>query len=492
MKRKLRPIIAIITLVFMLPLTVLPSSATPPSISNYKGEDAIGAFNMDIDTPVVLEKMALTYNVSEFPERFSSDPFPAEKSNLSVKYSLYNPTESDATVTVAFPMMKSTYSHANISISDYGFKLDNDTAKTVIRHTYHEGDRHFDHHDDPQRLQDDYLEHSIFNKDAQVTKYTYKISDVDTLAHPDAYFTFTMLKGERRVLVDASGKGSSRDGIYTLSGEIGSLNDGTVDVYVFGNQPLALPSFKFYEDEFLKDGEEIEGKAELISKTSVDFLEFVYNYYDADKEISEVDWYNIAVSRMSASTPCVTPFEELFGYDSLYENYILSWYYADIPFAPGERIEFEVSMPIVPDEYITTNPHYYQYYFLDCMDITRVDGYVIDIEINTDFYLIDYIDLGTEVTNPDNFTKAETGYKISIDDITDQTFFCFSLCEVENPEQDFSDANATLAAILLIIIGSIIGFLIKILTLPFVILAKIISGIISLFAFLYQWIIGLF
>lgn len=490
MKRKIQVIVAALTLVFMLPLTVSPSSATPAMASPYMGEDAIGAFNMDTDTPVVLEKMALTYNVSEFPENFSSETFPTEKSNLLVKYSLYNPTEAEATVSIAFPLKKGAYSRENISPSDYGFNLDSEIADTVTRHTYHESNRSFDQTDDLQRLQNDYMEHSLLNKDTQITKYSYKISGVDTEAYPEAHFSFTMRSelSDRRIIVDASGKISYRDDVCTLSGKISSLDDGTVDIYVFGDPLIVRPSFKYFEDQFLNDDAQVEGKAESVSITSVDFLEFVYSNYDADREISEIDWYNIIINQIYAYNPRMAPLEELFGYDSLSENYVLSWYCADIPFAPGERIEFEVSMPIVPGADIETDPYIYEYYFADCMEITRADGYIIDVAINTDFYLIDYIDPVKELTDLEGITKTKTGYKISLDHVDDQTFLFLSLCEVENPEQDLSGANATLVSIFLIIIGIIIG----ILTLPFVVLSRIIFGIIDLFELLYQWICTLF
>lgn len=428
MKNRAKGIIAALMLVFMLPIMALPASATPPSISHYEGERAVGAINLDSESPVVLENMSLTYDIENVPEDyFGDEKFTAEGSRLTVKYTLCNPTDSEAVANIALPLFKSSYTYIDIPEDAYEIKLNGEAAETVTRHTI---GRYF-HDEMHEYITDGYAENGFFNLDTPVTKYTFKISGVDTETYYLAQFGIDLAGGGFKTAyyfdgdVDAWNNGSG----YRVCGSVKMLNDGTIDIYAFGIPDISNLNWKFYENPSVRDNETIDGKSELIAQSSMTFSEFVFANYDANGAISEMDWYNTFINQFDLSTNYGRPVIYLENVaEEGYDESFTRWEQLQIPLAPGESCEVEIGLPLFPSIGITTEPYTYDYYFRRFNNMKWAEGGSIDITVNTDLYMLSCAeDLG----EPE---KTDTGYRLSADSVGQYGEIFFTLCEVEAPE----------------------------------------------------------
>ena len=106
MKQKTKALVAIITLLIMLPFTVTPSSAMKPITPKERyGVTAKGIVNITTDSPVVLESQTITFNLLDYPkyEYENPDEFKEYGSTVTTEYRLYNPTATTETVKLILP-----------------------------------------------------------------------------------------------------------------------------------------------------------------------------------------------------------------------------------------------------------------------------------------------------------------------------------------------------------------------------------------------------
>ena len=471
MKNRAKGIIAALLLILMLPVTVLPASATTPSMSHYEGELAVGAINLDSESPVVLENMSLTYDIENLPEDYLDDTkFTAEGSRLTVKYTLRNPTDSEAVAKIALPFTNPIQKYIEIPPEAYEFKLNGEVAETVTRHTI---GRYF-HEEMHNYLIDGYAENGFFNLDTPVTKYTFKISGVDTETYYLAQFGIDLPGDDFKTAYYFDGDVNAwNNGIgYRVCGDVRVLDDGMIDVYAFGVPDISRLNWKFYENPSVRDNQTIDGSAELISQSSMTFSEFVFADYDPDQPISETDWYNAFVTQCDLSTNYGRPVIYLENIkEEGYGEIFTRWELLDIPLGAGESCEVEVGLPLFPSIGIITEPYTYDYYFSRFNNMTWAEGGKIDITVNTDLYMLS---CGKDLGEPQ---KTDSGYRLSADSVGHYGEIFFTLCEVESPEYvdngwgDFPDdfgsegGNTVLA---------IIGSFIKVITYPLYLLYKLI------------------
>ena len=103
MKRKIRVLIAALTLSIMLPFMMIPTSATEllpnPVI---RGDKSSGIINTTLDSEICIESQVVTFNLTDYPH--TADFSQYGKSTVVTEYTLVNPTDSAETVIIALPM----------------------------------------------------------------------------------------------------------------------------------------------------------------------------------------------------------------------------------------------------------------------------------------------------------------------------------------------------------------------------------------------------
>ena len=113
MKNKTKALIAAITLLFILPLTVTPASATKPSSPNeVYGEHSSGICCATVGSPIVLEGQKITFNIVDYPSNYYESPkdLKSYTSSVTAEYTLLNPTSETETLTIAIPIgMRADY-----------------------------------------------------------------------------------------------------------------------------------------------------------------------------------------------------------------------------------------------------------------------------------------------------------------------------------------------------------------------------------------------
>ena len=182
MKKQTKSIIATLTLIIMLPFMMIPTSATEPEFALVEGKSAVGIVGLDMESPVVLEKTTLTFDIQEYPTSYIDyleGNFTPDKSRVSVKYDLYNPTDEEITVRLALPFTTTYHDYIKAEIEDYSVAVNGEEIDPAIRHSFHYNNAYFDMRYDPEYLHDDYVTHAFVTPETRVKKYTYEIECAD-------------------------------------------------------------------------------------------------------------------------------------------------------------------------------------------------------------------------------------------------------------------------------------------------------------------------
>ena len=437
-RNKILATIAVMLLFAILPVTVTPSSATPPTPPTLlAGIDASGVV-IPKDSGVIIENQTITFDIPEFPildegHRLDGD-IPG---NVKTDYTLYNPTDQEITFKIAYPFAQdSTYYgyFDTIEREKYSIYIDGVAQEGSLRHGLNFNDNYFYEGFD-SIIYDEYISNEYCSPDMAVTKYTFKQSGVEINS---AYIGFDVKETEYVGSCIYLGENSHA---YTYYGKQlrfarqAVKDNGSFDVYVFGEELTHLPTWKIYEDINVQDGEEVSGKIDFVGKETTTFLEFIRGCYNEELGISEIDWFNIAATEMSRLMEYErkqTLFESLNG---MLDFYIISGLVCEMTIAPGERSVLTLNAPVYPSIETAYNPYTYYYsYTLSPSNAELFDG-KIDVNIITPYHLL--------FNNSNGYVKTEDGYSltfVSIKDFSENLSaiaggFDFTLCEVENPEK---------------------------------------------------------
>lgn len=479
MKNKLKGIIAALTLILMLPFTVLPASANSAQ-KRWQGKSANGVMVTDGECPIIVEHETLTFDIQDLrnPHVYAEESEKPPVSSVTAEYSFYNPSDMEVTATLAFPFGKVSYDDYDADSDKYKITVDGEEIEAMLRHTLTVSSSYnndFDLDVDLARLLDGYATHDFYNEELRVTKYSFTVG-VDGSKHSNARFAFDIdpAKCDNTVyylprIVNHYGIIEREDGKLRLYNHTYSCE---YTVYVLGDRPEEFPEIKFYESYNCNDSEEIEGYSIMKSIEEMSFTDFVYKEYDEARGVSRMDWYNATVELFgNIENRTVLRSDE---FDNGFENSLLCWYQYDLTLAPKGRAKNSVTAPMVSGVDISYDPPIYDYTYLLSPASTWASFGKLDIYINTPYYMTE--------CSLDGFTKTESGYElhleglpshevtsITLEGIQKETVFDeleFTLCTEEDPE------GSGLPLGLVILIG--------ILLLPFIIIGAIIYGIVSL------------
>lgn len=385
--------------------TVFANSAQ----TRWTGTDSTGTIVLDEDSPIIVEKELLTFDIQEFPQSYYHDAnaFLAYSAKVTAEYTFYNPSDYHVSATLAFPFGGTAdyaYIEDTVDTDKYDITIDGEVIDKQIRHTLlYYGDQ-FELEKDLARLHDGYMEDAFYYPDQLVTKYTYKVSDVDLETYKAATPAISITEDTNRkyYMVNQSGYTTRPDEVL-MSTWI--EEDGLLTVYVIGEALEKAPEWKFYENGGCK--EEIDGKAEVVEVHWMYLKDFVLSEFKEEYGVLDYDWYNAIVTMLKyneASNGAIHGFDVYFDLRGI----LMRWYQYEIALEPNERIVNTVTAPIYPSINSDYNPAIYKYTYLLSPAKTWKEFGNLDIVVNTPYYMIESETEGFEYNNP-GYTLHLTG-----------------------------------------------------------------------------------
>lgn len=442
----------ILMLLLILSCSIIPASANS-AMTWWEGSDATGAIILDGDCPLIITSEQLTFDLVEFPENYYShiDDYNDYNSSVTASYTIYNPSEYEIQTRLLFPFGNiPNYGFAldyadNLSLmlrdtEKYTITLNNEPVDSTIRHSYNLSSETFDLDEDLGKLQDDFIKHDFFALDLPVTKMTFKIFDVDTETNNAAFTSFSIpqsLTNTKIYMPQAHGFNSNEE-VMRLGTWV--ENNMEVTVYAFG-EPFNEIEWKYYENGAQE--KEIIGTAELIETSTLTFEEFAFTYYNEQSPVLKHDWYNAVLDMIDrfSYNEIVIGMETDFNIN----DDLLRWYDYTLTVSGKSTVINEVTAPIYPSINANYEPPVYEYTYLLSPAKSWKEFNDLNIQINTDHYLIS--------SSLNQFEKNETGYTLSMNKLPESELN-FKLSTDENPSKPINlSSSFTWIAIFLVQIG---------------------------------------
>lgn len=409
---------------FALLSVLLPSSVCEANsaVRYYEGRDASGAILTTENSPVVVEREDLTFDI-QFDEHYLNG---LQIGSVSAKYTFKNPSELTAKTNVVFPIARLEEMTGTSGLSTaYGVKIDGEQATTKIRFSYLERGNDFSV-DNVKLIKDEKIDHEFYKSDTVVYKYTYSCTA------QDAYCSIYLGNLDQRKIVCDSG--------YTGYNQ---AFDGTASISFWtGNHPYVFYSIgeeidvaeraKFYSDYSMKNT--ATGSFKLQSKQQITFEQLAFSFFDESNGVGEVDWYNAVLTSLDETDTVAT------SYNFNVVNDLFGWFEYDMTFEPGQTIINEVVAPLYPDINDRYVPTVYGFTYLVSPASTWAGFKDLNVKINTNYYV---------VSSQYDFEKVEGGYEWHSDALPTSELE-FSLCKSENPVSRASQSKNKIESIILL------------------------------------------
>ena len=137
-RKRFKTAIAVLLLTVMLPMTMIPSSATPPSPPTTRfGGNACGVLFPD-NIGLVIEDQTVTYDITSLPTLDDDDMLLGElPGGVRTDYSLYNPTSEqiDFEIFYQFTSISSGFSYVSGTDAEaYAILIDGQTAEARLEY----------------------------------------------------------------------------------------------------------------------------------------------------------------------------------------------------------------------------------------------------------------------------------------------------------------------------------------------------------------------
>ena len=430
----------------MLCILLLISICAVPVFANsaqsfWAGVDQSGAIIVDGDSPIIVEKELLTFDLQEFPKNYYAEveDFLAYTGKVTAEYTFYNPSDMTVTAKLLFPFgCQAQYADFydyengvpldNVDTDKYAILIDGQEIEKKIRHTLSSHSQQFVLDKDLGLVSDTFVQDDFYSPNLTVTKYTFKISGVDTEKYGAASIAFDVPQGMgsyRVYFPDQSGAHTQKNKEMRIECSV-QKNEREFDLYVFGTPFATMPEWKVYENGGVEDNEEVAGAVELIGTETLTFKEFTLANWNEESGVSDVDWYNAAVAEITDSNNHYDnyPITEPYRYANGFKGSLMRWYEYEITVEPGERIVNAFTAPIYPSIDLRYEPNVCGYTYLLSPAKTWKSFGELEIVINTPYYV--------SSCSIDGFTKTETGYTVKLDGLPDGEL-TFNLSTSENP-----------------------------------------------------------
>lgn len=402
----------IILVLFVMLLTVV--TIKTPVLANsaqtrWHGTDSTGSIILDEESPIIVEKELLTFDIEEFPESYYKelDDFLSYSGKVTAEYTFYNPAEYTVTATLAFPFGgvadyadlyddKKEKPLINVDTEKYDIKINGNIIDKQIRHTYMEYGAQFNLEEDLVKLHDGYMVDDFYNPNLTVTKYTYIAKDVDKEEYNAANAGFIVSEDNNtKIYMENNSGGSVLDEGIMLTTWVDLKEE--FSVYAIGEPFDEELNWKFYANGSCED--EIKGSMELISTESMTLKDFVLSKYNPESGVLDYDWYNAMITsfkRYEWANGAIHSSEITFDISGK----LMRWYQYEISLEPKQRIVNTVTAPIYPSINSDYEPAIFEYTYLLSPAKTWKEFGNLDIIINTPFNLLENNIEGFEYINP--------------------------------------------------------------------------------------------
>lgn len=414
----MKRLLAITVILSILLLGMVTPAAANSAQAYWEGSTSGGIVVTDGDCPIVVEGEQLTFDVKTFPEKYynSAEEFESYDATVTAEYSLYNPSEMDVTVGLAFPIGLNTPNYAyfyNDGVyEDYSsqstVKLNGQDVPYEIRYTPNDHNG-FNAAEEVARIYDSYLQTELFYPSQRVTAYYYTVECERPRVYTDCRVEYDLKK--TRVYTDNSHRFLRHD-------EEGYIQAGwweqTFCLYVVGEPLSSQPVFQLYEDGTLEAP--VEGSVRLKGSEEITFEEYVLKDYSEQLSINRFDYYNAHMQQYMLDRTIVR----------VYFQNMIKWCKYEISVPAGERAVNTVTVPMLPSIDGGYSPDVYKYEYLLSPAETWKEFGSLNVKINTPYFLL----------NPSlsGFTRTEAGYEASFAQFPEGELR-FDLCEVEKPER---------------------------------------------------------
>ena len=464
---KRRKIVQILSAVFCV--VALLFSSTVPAFANsaqtrYEGVNSTGAIMTDDESPIIVEKELLTFDIQEFPKEYyrTTEEFLAYGAKVTAEYTFYNPSEYTVTATLLFPFgnlptyndvvyYDETGNPRPLNDTDkYDLTINGENIDKRIRHSLHYYYEQFDLETDIALLHDDFVSDEFYSPELTVMKYTYEISGVDTEKYSAADVAFDVSKGNGKTVIyfpQMNGCHAQDDEQMRIQTWVDE-NQRVIELYAIGEPFTELPEWRVYENGAVEDGKEIAGTITLVNTETCTFKDFAMDGWSAESGVSETDWYNAVVAELLADeTHYEYPIVDLERYEDGLYRYLMRWYEYEITLKPGERIVNTVTAPVYPSINMNYEPPIFSYTYLLSPAKTWKDFGKLDIVVNTPYYITE--------SNMEGFTKTENGYSLTLDGLPDGELE-FVLCSAEQTTKSSNGYFSTEWIYIAVVLGIVL------------------------------------
>lgn len=416
--------IAVFVATFALLSVLLPSSVCEANsaMRYYEGRDVSGAILTTENSPVVVEREDLTFDI-----QFDEDHLNGlQIGSVSAKYTFKNPSEIIAKTNVIFPIARLGEMRGTSDLSAaYGVKIDGEQATTKIRFSYLERGKDFSV-GNVKLIKDEKIDHEFYKRDTVVYKYTYSCTA------QNAYCSIYLGNIDQRKIVCESGY-TGYEQFYDGAARISFWTENHPYVfYSIGEEIDVAERAKFYSDYSMKDT--AMGLFKLQSKQQINFEQLAFSYFDESYGVSETDWYNAVLASLDNTDTVAT------SYNFNILNDLFGWFEYDMTFEPGQTIINEVVAPLYPDIDDRYVPTVYRFTYLVSPASTWAGFKNLNVKINTNYYI---------TSSQYDFEQVEGGYAWHSDTLPTSELK-FSLCKSENPVARASQSKNKIESIILL------------------------------------------
>ena len=403
--------------------------------TRWSGTDSTGAIVLEEDSPIIVEKELLTFDIQEFPQSYyhNISDFQAYSAKVTAEYTFYNPSDYTVTATLAFPFggvadYAEFYDYINdrfvsdVDTSKYDVTVDGEVITKQLRHTLlYFGDQ-FELEKDVARLHDSYLVDEFYYPEQSVTKYTYKANGVDLETYNAASASIVLTEdnaNRKYFMVNQNGYTSRSD--YVLMSTWMEKEKEYV-IYVIGEPLEENLEWKIYENGACKD--EIDGEMELLEVQNMTLKEFVLSEYREEYGVIDYDWYNAIITMFKYSEADFGTIHSMDVYMNP-SNILMRWYQYEITLEPKQRIVNTVTAPMYPAINSRYEPAIYNYTYLLSPAKTWSEFGNLDIILNTPYSMTQCSLVGFEDSN--------YGYELHLAGLPEGEL-TFTLSESANPK----------------------------------------------------------
>ncbi len=456
MKRKFfarMPLVAV-CLALIFAIMNIPAFANSAQ-THFRGVDSAGAIMPDRESPIIVEKELLTFDIRNLPKEYSQtkEELDAYDAKVTAEYTFYNPSEYTVTSKLLFPFgrpphyMGGYYDENGVydrydDTESFDITVNGEVVEKTVRHTLSLDDE-FDLEKEAALLCDGFAEDPFYKPELTVTKYVFKISGVDTKNHDAADVAFDVKKGigEHRIYLPEQCGSHVQKNSVRISTYV-DKNGREFEMYVFGAPLSSMPEWKVYKDGGVKDREVIGGKVELVRTETSTLKDFALEKRGEGSSVSESDWYNAVVTRLNNSRDISDGYPIVQA--DISETELMRWYEYEITFAPNERSINAVTAPLYPAIDLGYAPSIFEYTYLLSPAKTWKSFGELEIVINTPYFLIK--------SNTDGFEKTESGYTVKLDGLPDGELK-FTLCESEKPQYQVTPVEIGALMMIVLFVG---------------------------------------